>query len=58
MVDKETDTKVELVTLSTNVKQEVLERLRSFCKDRGLVQGPFVSKAIMEKIDRELENEG
>ena len=32
---------------------EVKERLQAFCEERGIKQGYFVEKAILEKLERE-----
>lgn len=58
IMEKTDETKQpETVTFSASIRPDVLEALRSFCKERGLIQSHFVSKAIMEKIEVETERE-
>ncbi len=40
-------------TLAVKVNYGVAERVKSFCRERGLKYGFFVEKAILEQLDRE-----
>ncbi|OGD12400.1 MAG: hypothetical protein A2Y86_03390 [Candidatus Aminicenantes bacterium RBG_13_62_12] len=40
-------------TLAVKVNYDVAERVKRFCRERGVKYGFFVEKAIQEQIDRE-----
>lgn len=41
------------IPYAIKIPREVKERLQTFCDERGIKQGYFVEKAILEKLDRE-----
>ena len=45
--------KAQKTTLAVKVDHEVVERVRHFCRERGLKYGFFVEKAILEQLSRE-----
>jgi len=45
--------KKQKTTLAVKVNYEVAERVKHFCRERGLKYGFFVEKAILEQISRE-----
>jgi hypothetical protein len=40
-------------TLAVKVNYEVAEKVKLFCRERGLKYGFFVEKAILEQLSRE-----
>lgn len=44
-------------TLAVKVNYGVAERVKRFCRERGLKYGFFVEKAILEQISREERKE-
>jgi len=45
--------KEEKTILAVKVDQAVAERIKHFCRERGLKYGFFVEKAVLEQIVRE-----
>jgi len=45
--------KEEKATLAVKVNYAVAERVKRFCRERGLKYGFFVEKAILEQLARE-----
>jgi predicted transcriptional regulator len=45
--------KDEKTTLAVKVDYAVAERVKTFCRERGLKYGFFVEKAILESLARE-----
>ncbi|MGA2586871.1 MAG: hypothetical protein ABSF88_07600 [Candidatus Aminicenantales bacterium] len=45
--------KEQKATLAVKVNYEVAERVKRFCRERGLKYGFFVEKAILEQLSRE-----
>ena len=45
--------KEQKTTLAVKVDHAVAERVRHFCRERGLKYGFFVEKAILEQLSRE-----
>jgi hypothetical protein len=45
--------KEEKTTLAVKVNYTVAERVKHFCRERGLKYGFFVEKAILEQLARE-----
>ncbi len=45
--------KDQKTTLAVKVNNNVVERVRHFCRERGLKYGFFVEKAILEQLARE-----
>ena len=45
--------KEEKTTLAVKVNYAVAERVKHFCRERGLKYGFFVEKAILEQLARE-----
>jgi hypothetical protein len=45
--------KEQKTTLAVKVTYEVAERVKHFCRERGLKYGFFVEKAILEQLSRE-----
>jgi hypothetical protein len=45
--------KEQKATLAVKVNCEVAERVKRFCRERGLKYGFFVEKAILEQLSRE-----
>jgi len=45
--------KEEKTTLAVKVNYAVAERVKHFCRERGLKYGFFVEKAILEQLSRE-----
>jgi hypothetical protein len=45
--------KEERITLAVKVNYAVAERVKHFCRERGLKYGFFVEKAILERLARE-----
>lgn len=45
--------KEEKTTLAVKVNYAVAERVKRFCRERGLKYGFFVEKAILEQLARE-----
>jgi hypothetical protein len=43
----------EKTTLAVKVNQTVAERVKRFCRERGVKYGFFVERAIVESLDRE-----
>lgn len=41
------------IPFAVKISEEVKERLRTFCDERGIKQGYFVERAIEEKLGRE-----
>ena len=44
-------------TLAVKLDSKVAERMRRYCAERGLKQGFFVEKALIEQIERDELNE-
>jgi len=40
-------------TLAVKINYDVAERVKHFCRERGLKYGFFVEKAILEQLSRE-----
>jgi hypothetical protein len=45
--------KEQKTTLAVKVDLAVVERVKHFCRERGLKYGFFVEKAILEQLSRE-----
>jgi hypothetical protein len=45
--------KEEKITLAVKVNHAVAERVKHYCRERGLKYGFFVEKAILEQLARE-----
>ena len=45
------------ITLAVKLDSKVAERVRRYCVERGLKQGFFVEKALLEQIERDELNE-
>ncbi|MCJ7487019.1 MAG: hypothetical protein MUQ25_12755 [Candidatus Aminicenantes bacterium] len=45
--------KEQKTTLAVKVNHDVVERVKHFCRERGLKYGFFVEKAILEQLARE-----
>jgi hypothetical protein len=45
--------KEEKTTLAVKVNHAVAERVKQYCRERGLKYGFFVEKAILEQLARE-----
>ena len=45
------------VTLAVKLDSKVAERVRRYCGERGIKQGFFVEKALLEQVEREELNE-
>ena len=45
--------KEQKTTLAVKVNYDVVERVKHFCRERGLKYGFFVEKAILEQLARE-----
>jgi predicted transcriptional regulator len=45
--------KEQKTTLAVKIDHEVVDRVRHFCRERGLKYGFFVEKAILEQLSRE-----
>lgn len=45
------------VTLAVKLDSQVAERVRRYCAERGIKQGYFVEKALVEQVEREELNE-
>jgi predicted transcriptional regulator len=43
----------EKTTLAVKVNDAVAERVKRFCRERGVKYGFFVERAIVESLDRE-----
>ena len=41
------------ITLATKVDYKIAERVKTFCKERGIKYGFFVEKALEERLERE-----
>ena len=48
---------MEKILLGARVPEPVITELRDFCKGHGVVMNHFVTKAIMEKLHEEKEDE-
>lgn len=40
-------------TLAVKVEYEISERVKTFCRERGIKYGFFVEKALEERLERE-----
>ena len=45
--------KEQKTTLAVKVNNDVVERVKHFCRERGLKYGFFVEKAVLELLARE-----
>ncbi|OGR81863.1 MAG: hypothetical protein A3J74_09310 [Elusimicrobia bacterium RIFCSPHIGHO2_02_FULL_57_9] len=44
-------------SLAVRLNSQVAERMRRYCAERGIKQGFFIEKALLEQIEREELNE-